>query len=114
MTWMSAIVSPTLPWIGDVPDSCTTSDVAPVARSPSCPTTTEATTETSRDTEALVVRMDLMWLSKDREEIPAAQPLEDELHVWWSGTHHVIGVPQNWTWDEVCRGLRTVALRQAG
>ena len=105
---MSVTVPPTLPWTGEAFDSCTTSTVTRCqAGPPTCSTSTEPTPASLSDqatTEARVVWTHLMWLSKERIEIPSAQPLEEELQVWCRDTRHVIVVPQNWTWDELRRG----------
>ena len=110
---MSVTVSPTLPWTGEVLDSCATSDMTLVTQSIVCSTPTEPTPTPSNSTEARVVWTDLMWLSKERTEIPSAQPLEEELHVWYRDTRHVIVIPQNWTWDELRRGMREITAHRA-
>ena len=111
---MSVTVSPTLPWTREVPDSCATSNMTRVTQSVQCSTSSEPAPTPAYTTEARVVWTDLMWLSKERTEVSAAQPLEEELHVWYRDTRHVIVVPQNWTWDELRRGLREIAAHQAG
>ena len=58
----------------------------------------------------IVEVINLMWLAHLRQDFPPAQPLEDHVHLDWSKNKTVvITLPQNWSWQELRFGIRTVA-----
>ena len=110
-SWSS--VSTTLPFSQhDLGTIDTTMASEPVA----CAMSTTDNTKTCDQSRILV---DLLHLADLRDELPSAQPLEEEIHVdlrlgakckWVRIT---VLVHQNWTWEELRMGCRELAMAQA-
>ena len=110
-SWCS--VSTTLPFSQhDLGTIDTTMDSEPAA----CTISTTDSTKTCGQPRILA---NLLHLADLRDELPAAQPLEEEIHVdlrlgaMCKWVRITVLIHQNWTWEEIRMGCRELAMAQA-